>query len=493
VPERDVRSERVKRQVGLLAGPLLFVLVLATPMPGLADAAHLLLAVFVWAVTYWVSEALPVATTALLSSTLAILLGIAPAATVLAPYADPVVFLFIGSFILAEAMKSSGLDRRLAFALLYQQWATRSASRLMLAMGVVTCGLSLWMSNTATTAIMLPVGVGVLRALGETGGAGHRFTIGLLLMLTWSSSVAVGIPVGSPPNLIAIGMIRDLTDRRITFFDWVAVTMPLTMMMLLLCWLILGRLYRSELRSGDQLHAYLAEERRRLGPWTRAQTNVLIVFLGAALLWMLPGAAAMLASPTAPLPRFLEARLPEAAVALGAAVLLFLLPTDWRRGEFTISWREATRIDWGTILLFGGGLALGKLMFDTGLAGAIGDAGVRLTGVDSLWGLTAIAIVIGVVLSETSSNTASASMVVPIVIAAALSAGVSPIPPALGAALGASFGFMLPVSTPPNAIIYGSGLVPLREMIRSGIYLDIAGAILIWVGLRVLCPLFGVM
>jgi sodium-dependent dicarboxylate transporter 2/3/5 len=490
VLERGAGVERVKRQAGLLAGPALFGVVLAIPMPGLAREAHLLLAVFVWAVIYWVSEALPVAMTALLSSTLAILLGIAPTATVLAPYADPVVFLFIGSFILAEAMKSSELDRRLAFALLRQAWATRSAARLMLAVGIVTCGLSLWMSNTATTAIMLPVGVGVLRALGAAA-AGHRFAIGLLLMLTWSSSIAVGIPVASPPNLIAIGMIRDLTDRRITFFDWVAVTMPLTVVMLVLCWFILDRLYRSDLSVGSQLQTYLAEERQRLGPWTRAQTNVLVVFLAAAVLWMLPGVVAMLASPTAPVSHFLESRLSEAAVALSAALLLFVLPIDWRRGAFTITWREAARIDWGTILLFGGGLALGKLMFDTGLARAIGDTGLRLTGADTLWALTAVAIVIGVLLSETSSNTASASMVLPIVIAVAQSAGMSPIPPALGAALGASFGFMLPISTPPNAIIYGSGLVPLREMIRSGIYLDIAGAILIWIGLRVLCPLVG--
>ena len=492
-PERPARVERARHQVGLIAGPLLFLLVIALPVPALGREAHLLLAVFAWAVAYWVTEALPVAVTALLSSLLAILLGIAPAPTVLAAYADPVVFLFIGSFILAEAMKSSGLDRRLAFALLRHDWATRSPARLMLAIGVVSCALSLWISNTATTAMMLPVGVGILRALGETGGAAPRFAIGFLLMLTWSSSVAVGVPVGSPPNLIAIGMVRDLTDRRLTFFDWVAVTMPLTVAMLLLCWLILGRLYRSEPRPPGHLRAYLAEEERRLGPWSRAQTNVAFVFLLAALLWMLPGAVAMVASPGGALPRFFEARMPESAVALGAAVLLFMLPTDWRRAEFTITWRQAARIDWGTILLFGGGLALGRLMFDTGLARTIGDAATRLAGADSLWGLTAVAIVIGVVLSETSSNTASASMVVPIVIAVAQGAGLSPIPPALGAALGASFGFMLPVSTPPNAIIYGSGLVPIGEMIRSGIYLDVAGAILIWVGLRLLCPLFGVL
>lgn len=490
---REERFEGARRRGGLIVGPLLFFVVLAWPMPGLSREAHALLAVFAWTVAYWVTEALPVAVTALLSSVLAIVLGIGPAPKVLAAYADPVVFLFIGSFILAEAMKGSGLDRRLAFALLRHEWATRSTSRIMLAMGVVSCGLSLWMSNTATTAIMLPVGVGVLRALGEPAdGPPSRLAIGLLLMLTWSSSVAVGIPVGSPPNLIAIGMIRDLTDRRITFFDWIAVTMPLTIVMLLLAWLLLGRLYRDGPRPADHVRAYVVEARHRLGPWTRAQVNVLVVFLLAAFFWMLPGGVALVSSPTASLPRLFETRLPESAVALGAAILLFLLPTDWRRGEFTMTWRQATRIDWGTILLFGGGLALGKLMFDTELARAIGDATMHLRGVQSLWALTAVAIVIGVVLSETSSNTASASVVVPLVIAMAQSAGVSPIPPALGAALGASFGFMLPVSTPPNAIVYGSGLVPLREMIRSGICLDVAGSVLIWLGLRLLCPLFGV-
>jgi sodium-dependent dicarboxylate transporter 2/3/5 len=163
---REERFEGARRRVGLTVGPLLFFLFLA-PMPGLGREAHALLAVFAWTVAYWVTEALPVAVTALLSSVLAIVLGIGPAPKVLAAYADPVVFLFLGSFILAEAMKSSGLDRRLAFGLLRHEWATQSASRIMLAMGVVTCGLSLWMSNTATTAIMLPVGVGLLRALGE--------------------------------------------------------------------------------------------------------------------------------------------------------------------------------------------------------------------------------------------------------------------------------------------------------------------------------------
>lgn len=484
--------DRARRRIGLPAGPLLFLVLVAWPLPGLSGPAHTLLAVFVWTVVYWVTEALPVPVTALLSSALAIVMGIAPAPTVLAAYADPVIFLFVGSFILAEAMKTTGLDRRIAFALLRRRWATRSPARLMLSVGVVTCGVSLWVSNTATTAIMLPVGVGMLNALGEAGDARRsRFPVGLLLMLTWASSVAVGVPVGSPPNLIAIGMIRDLTERRLTFFDWMAVTMPLTIVMLLLCWALLRTLYREPAGTGADLGPWIAQQTLGLGRWSRAQRNVLFVFALACLLWVLPGAVGLAVSGDAPLPRFFEEHLPESVVALLAAVLLFVLPTDWRRGEFTLTWRQAARIDWGTIVLFGGGLALGKLMFNTGLAKALGGAALGLVGTQSVWALTAAAIAVGVLLSEVASNTASASMVVPVVIAVAQSAGLSPVPPALGAALGASFGFMLPVSTPPNAIVYGSGRVPLREMIRSGIYLDLGGAALIWLGLRLLCPLFG--
>jgi len=422
------------------------------------------------------------------------MLGVAPATAVLAPYSDPIIFLFIGSFILAAAMQETGLDRRFAFAILRYPWATRTPGVLMLTVGLVTWTISMWVSNTATTAIMLPVGLGILRSLGAIGdSAKGRFPTGFMLMLTWSSSVAVGLPIASPPNLIAISMIRDLAGRRLTFFDWVAVTMPLAVLMLALCWLILWVRYGSGASAGGDVQAYVTAERERLGSWSRAEVNVAVVFAIAGILWMLPGAIAMLTSPEAPIPRFFETRLPEAVVALIAAILLFVLPTNLRRGEFTLTWRKAVRIDWGTILLFGGGLSLGKLMFETKLAAAVGAAVVKVSGAESVWALTAVAIVLGVLISEASSNTASASMIIPTVIAVAGTLGVSPIPPVLGAALGASFGFMLPVSTPPNAIVYGSGLVPLNEMITSGIWLDVMGGILIWVGLRIICPLVGVM
>jgi sodium-dependent dicarboxylate transporter 2/3/5 len=479
------------RSVALAAGPALFLLLIVAPLPGATPQAQRVAAIFAWVVVYWITEALPLSVTALLSSALAIVLGIAPAAQVLAPYGDPVIFLFVGTFVLAAAMGGSGLDRRFALGLLSRPWATATPGRLLATVGVITCSVSLWVSNTATTAMMLPIGLGLLRAIGPLGDAGaSRYPTSLLLMLTWASSVAVGIPVGSPPNLIAIGLVRDLTGERITFFDWAAVAMPATLAMLAACWLVLRVLYREASGIRPDLHAFVSAEREHLGPWTAAQRSVALVFVAAVALWMAPGIAAVLC-PDTPAARWLETRVPESAVALGAAVALFVLPTGLLRGEQAGQWKRLSTIDWGTILLFGGGLSLGRLMFETGLAAWIGAAIVHVAGATSLWSITAAAIVAGVLLSEGCSNTASASMLVPVMIAIAQGTGVSPVPPALGAALGASFGFMLPVSTPPNAIVYGSGLVPLRDMIRAGAVLDVVGIMLIWVALRVLCPLFG--
>jgi sodium-dependent dicarboxylate transporter 2/3/5 len=219
--------------------------------------------------------------------------------------------------------------------------------------------------------------------------------------------------------------------------------------------------------------------------------NTLIAFGTALFLWIVPGVLPLVLNSDSPAAQFLDDRIPEAVAALLAALLLFVLPINLRRGEFTLTWQEAAKIDWGTILLFGGGLSLGALMFSTGVAEALGRGVTGATGIDSLWGLTAVAVAMGIFLSETTSNTAAANMLLPAVIAMSQANGVNPIPPAMGACLGASYGFMLPVSTPPNAIVYGSGLVPIPKMMRAGVVFDLCGFAVILLGLRILCPLMG--
>lgn len=229
------------------------------------------------------------------------------------------------------------------------------------------------------------------------------------------------------------------------------------------------------------------EEKR----WSRGEVYTLISFATAVFLWVLPGVIAVISGVESDIYKSLKGILDEGIVALCAASLLFILPVNWEKKTFTISWEQAVKIDWGTILLFGGGLSLGKLMFDTGLANIIGTKLTDISGVNGLWSITALSVITGILVSETTSNTASASMVIPVMIAISQAAGVSPLPPALGACLGASFGFMLPVSTPPNAIVYGSGMVPILFMLRAGVIFDVLGFITIWTGLRILCPLLG--
>jgi solute carrier family 13 (sodium-dependent dicarboxylate transporter), member 2/3/5 len=302
---------------------------------------------------------------------------------------------------------------------------------------------------------------------------------------------------------------------RISFFRWMALTVPLLVVMAGALFVLLyalhpagreaplamlapgatggppGILPYAPPASGADLTHYLQREKAALGPWTRGQVNTAVAFSVAVLLWVAPGLLAVFLGEGHPGLKWFNARFHESAVAVIAALLLFVLPTDLRRGRVTLNWSQAVQIDWGTILLFGGGLSLGALMFSTGVASGLGNAVTGLTGTSSVWVLTAAAIAMGIFLSETTSNTTAANMVVPVMIAAAQQAGLHPVPPALGAVLGASYGFMLPVSTPPNAIVYGSGLVPIPKMIRAGALFDVLGFFIIWAGLRVLCPLLG--
>jgi sodium-dependent dicarboxylate transporter 2/3/5 len=499
--QAEERFEKWRNTVGLFLGPAVFLGLLFAPLGGLSPEAHRLAAILGLVLVYWITEPVPIPVTALLGAVLAVMFKVAGARDVLAPFADPIVFLFIGSFIIANAMMSHGLDRRFALAILSLRSVGHSPGRLMLAFGAITAFISMWVSNTAATAMMIPIGIGMLRAVGEvqekeSGKAPNiarwRLSSGLMLMVAYSASVGgIGTPVGSPPNLIAIGMLDELAGTRITFFGWMSFAVPMMAAMYALLYLLMIRMHKPEMPRLAGIEGYISERRHELGRWSAGQRNALIAFLVAVTLWILPGVLAIACGVHSAAFEGYSVRLNEGIVAVLAAALLFFLPIDWKKRKFTLTWDQAVRIDWGTILLFGGGLALGGLMFKTGLAEVIGRSLMDLTGADTLWGITATAIGLGIVVSETTSNTASASMVIPVMIALSKAAGVSPIPPALGACLGASYGFMLPVSTPPNAIAYASGMVPITRMVKTGIVFDVLGFFLILGGLRLLCPLLG--
>ncbi|MBM3295122.1 MAG: DASS family sodium-coupled anion symporter [Candidatus Aminicenantes bacterium] len=501
LPPGEARFEHRRKTLGLILGPATAVLLASLPMPSLAGRAHALLAVIGWVVVWWVTEPVPLPVSAMLGAVLCVLFGITTAKAAFAAFSDPIIFLFLGSFLLAEAMTVHGLDKRFAYAILSLGWVGRRSGRVLLAFGFVCAFLSMWISNTATTAMMMPIGVGIVGAMAsvverDRGGTVDprrlRFGTGMMLMTAYAaSSGGIGTPVGTPPNLIGIALIEKAVGVRIPFFQWMLFAVPLLVLMSGLLFLLMIRLHKPEVREIEGSAGFIKAESRRLGPWTRGQKNALAAFAVAVLLWTGPGFIALVGGAQSAPARFVNARIPEGAAALLAALLLFIIPIDWKTRTFTLSWKQAMRIDWGTLLLFGGGITLGELMFQTGLADAVGRGLVRLSGADSLWGLTLAAVFVSIVVSEATSNTASANMVVPVVISVSMAAGLNPLPPAVGATLGASWGFMLPVSTPPNAIVYGSGMVPITKMIRAGFLFDILGGLVIWVGLRLLLPLVG--
>jgi len=499
--EAERRFESIRRNVGLFLGPFIALLLYLIPMPGLSPQAHTLAAVIGWVVVWWICEPIPIPATALLGAALCVVMGVTNAKTALAPFADPIIYLFLGSFILARAMSVHALDKRFAYSILSWRFIGSSSGRILFVFGAVCAFLSMWVSNTATTAMMFPIGLGVLSAMAEMISRQTkkevrvdrlRFSTGMMLMAAYAASTGgIGTPVGTPPNLIGLAMIEKFAQLKIPFFRWMLFAVPVMLIRYIFLCAVMYLLHRPEVSRIKGSRDFVIGELKKLGPWTRGQRNALIAFSVAVVFWIVPGFLALFTGTSSRLSRSYGERAPEAIVALLAALLLFLLPLNWKKREFTLNWRQAVQIDWGTLLLFGGGLTLGDLMFQTKLAEALGRGLLDIFGATSLWGLTLAGIYLAMLVTETTSNTAAATMIVPVMISVSTAAGVSPIPPAIGATIGASLASMLPVSTPPNAIVYGSGLVPITRMLRAGVLLDVVGGLLVWLPLRVLLPLLG--
>ena len=493
----EERFERARQTTGLILGPIAFLIMYFLPLP-LDRSQHTLAAILTFTIIYWLSEAIPIPVTAVLALALCVIFNVpdvglnaddAPGDIVFGAFMDPVIFLFIGAFIIAQAMITHGLDRRFAFLVLSIPGVARSTYGVIIAFGAIAASISAFISNTTTAAMLLPIGLGMMGALGslvqeqsDTERDVSRLRFGTALMLMISYAAGVGgllTPIGTPPNLIGIAFIEEETDVRITFFDWVLTAAPIVFLMFIALCTILILLNRPEVRRLSGAEEYIAEERGRLGAFSRGERNTLIVFLVAVTLWVLPGLTALIFGNESTIYNTLYSRLDEGTVAIVAAALLFLLPLNWRERRFTMNWNEAARIDWGTVILFGCGIALGTLLSDTGLAEIIGNGIADTFGFTSLAAVAAVSALIAIIISETTSNTASATIVVPIVIPIASAAGLDPLVPALAAVFGASFGFMMPVSTPQNAVVYGSGMIPITKMVRSGLVFDILGLILI--------------
>jgi solute carrier family 13 (sodium-dependent dicarboxylate transporter), member 2/3/5 len=474
----DELINRRRRTIGLFLSPVVFAAVLAVPLSSISPGAHRLAAICALVGTLWVSEALPMPVTALLGPTLAVGLGVSPAGRALAPFADPIVLLFLGSFALAEAACVHGLDRRIVLSALASRTAGKSPIRLLAVYAGITAALSMWISNTATTALVFPIGLAVVAHLARIAPPRdqgvRRFAVAMMLVTSFGASIGgIATPVGTSANLVGISMLERIAGVRISFLAWMI--MGVTVASLLLVFLVL-RFAFSGIRQPRAMRSavpLVEEEFRRLGPLSVGQRNVLLAAAVTWTLWLAPGALALLGLDRTGLGRAYCEAVPESVGAVIGIVLLFILPVNWRTREFTLTWTEASRLDWGAILTYVGGLTLGELAFSTGLAPAVAKDLLAWMPFHTTFALTVVFTAGPMLLSEIMSNTSSAVMVVPLAIAVAQAAGVSPVEPAIGATMGASMGFLLPVATAPSAIVYSSGYVPVGTMMKHGLVLDL--------------------
>jgi len=500
------------KRVGLFAGPLLGLLCyyLLPPHystgPGewveFSQSGRTTLGMMVWMAAWWLTEAVDIEVTALLPIVAFPLLGIAPLNKVLPPYAADVIFLFMGGFIIGLAIERWGLDRRIAFFVLRLVGARPGA--IVGGFMAVTAFLSMWVSNTACAAMMVPIALSVIdlvlvsrtgKGLKESGGIPQdriperNFATGLLLCVAYAASIGgIATIIGSPPNGIAVRYIQQTFHKEVSFFDWLLVGGPFTLVFLPIAWLMVTRvLFRADLGEIAGGRKHFEDEYRKLGPLTRGEKTVLAVFSATAMLWIFsPLLKPLVVAGMKPL-----AGLSDAGIAMLAAMALFLLPVDRAKGVRAMDWDTAVKLPWGVLMLFGGGLTLAASIEANGVSEFIGNSSRGFAGLHPLLLLLAITTMT-VFLSELTSNTAQVATMVPVLSAMAPVLGMNPYVLIIACTLGASSAYMMPVGTPPNAIVFGTGLVRMPQMMKAGVWLNLAG-ILVIVALSwlVITPLLG--
>lgn len=502
---RDAEGTRTRRRVWMpraigLAAALLVYALLGTSE--LSRDARVVAAVATLMAIWWMTEAIPLSVTSLLPIILFPLLTARTVAESTAPYANPIVFLFLGGFLIAIAMQKVNLHRRIALLTLHA--VGTHPRQIVLGMMISTAFLSMWVSNTATTLMMLPIALSVLTLVAENSdrakgtaadvrsglAAGHKvsdlihdkevrtFGVGLVLAIAWSASIGgLGTLLGSPPNAIVAGYISKELGKQVGFAQWMMLGVPIVVAFIGLAWLLITRvLFRFKLDDVPGGKQMIEDELARLGPMSRAEKSVRLVFILAALCWIVPSLLSNVGNLAETLPwlRLFN----DTIVALTAGLLLFLLPGG-KPGSAVLDWKDAEEgLPWGVLLLFGGGLSLAASVAASGLDKWFGQQVMGL-GVLPIVALIAVVTLIVLFLTEITSNTATAATFIPILGGVAIGIGTDPMTLLIPAALAATCAFMLPVGTPPNAIVFGTGAVSIAEMARGGFLLNVVGVVLI--------------
>lgn len=470
-----------KKRLGLIAGPLFFFLIFFLFHPeGLNPKANAVLAVTIWLAIWWITEALPIEVTALLPVVLFPLSGALSLKETGAAYGHKYIFLFIGGFILAIAIEKWNLHKRIALTII--NLVGTNINRVILGFMISTAFLSMWISNTATTVMMLPIALAVISQFSQNkdleAETKNQFGKAIMLAVAYSASIGgMATLIGTPPNVILAGVVQENFGIEITFAQWILIGFPISIILLFVAWKYLTQFafpFKGIALSGGK--SAIKTQLKALGKMSFEEILVLIVFILTALAWIFRSTLSK---------NILQ--IDDSIIAMIAAISLFILPSK-EKGKTLLSWNEAVKLPWGVLLLFGGGIALAVGFESSGLANWIGNQFSILQGISIL--LLVFLIITAVnFLTEITSNLATTSVLLPVLIPLALVVDVHPFILMVSCAVAASCAFMLPVATPPNAIVFGSGYLKISDMIRSGIWMNIISIIVLTLFIYFLLPL----
>ncbi len=454
------------KTAGLIAGPLSFIIISRLSHTGsLSPQAWLVLGVAAWMITWWVTEATPMAVAALLPIVIFPAAGVFSLTQATTPYANPVIFLFMGGFFIALGLEEHGLHKRISLNLI--KITGTSANGIIFGFMLATAFLSMWISNTATAIMMLPIATTVVTLLNKTVDNKRGlelFSLALMLGIAYSANIGgLATIIGTPPNVVFAGYARELLNYEIDFSKWMIIGVPISSILLLITFLLLTKiLYRNRLGKMDSASQIIESELKNIGKMGREEKLVAFVFGLTAFMWIFK----------LPVNKLLGAEiLNDTATAVIGGVLMFAIPVNLRKGISLLPWEATRRLPWGILLLFGGGLTLAKAMESTGIINIIADL-VAQKPMSSVF-VYLILITSMIFLTELMSNVALATMYIPVVIGIANGLGINPLLLSIPMAMAASCAFMMPISTPPNAIVFSSGHIRINHMLTTGFILNI--------------------
>jgi len=469
----------VSKRIGFFAGPLLFILIyIFFPSNLISPNAFKVLALAAWMISWWVTEAAPFPITALLPLILFPILGVMPVSESAAPYANPIIFLFMGGFFIALALEKHRLHERIALKLI--SYTGTSGNGIILGFMMATALISMWISNTATAMMMLPIALSVIKLVIPTTDSlkegvpsdERNFALGLMLTVGYAATLGgLATIIGTPPNVVFVGLLQKFYGEQISFGKWMLVGVPVSLILLICNYLIVTRiLFPNNIDTIKGSEELIKTKLNEIGPLRKEEKLVLTIFSLTSFFWIFQQPLnLLLGSPI----------LNDTNIAMSGGLLMFITPIEIAKLKFLLEWRDSRNIAWGILILFGGGLCLAEGLNNTGIIQVIGQWVSGQNEFD-VWFILAL-ITIGVALSEMMSNVALVNIFIPVVFGIAHGLNVNPILLALPVTLSASIGFMFPIATPPNAIVFSSGHIRIKDMIRAGALLNVASIIVVWI------------